>query len=173
MGDGLTGLDVADSGPDGRSGRRRILVVANETLVGEALRETVEERARGYRAEAFVVCPALNSRLRHWLSDVDRALAQAQLRLEATMAALEELGIRADGRVGDADPVQAMEDALRVFNADEIVVSTHPPGRSNWLEKNVVERARGRFEVTITHVVVDLERERTETQDASASAVNE
>ena len=52
-----------------------------------------------------------------------------------------------------------MDDALRTFGADEIVISTHPPGRSNWLEKGVIERAREHFAVPITHVVVDLERE--------------
>ena len=40
--------------------------------------------------------------------------------------------------------------------ADEVVVSTHPPGRSNWLEQGVVEQARLRFDVPVTHVVVDL-----------------
>ena len=53
-----------------------------------------------------------------------------------------------------------MEDGLRVFGPNEVIVSTHPPGRSNWLERDVVRRARERFDVPITHVVVDLERER-------------
>ena len=47
--------------------------------------------------------------------------------------------------------------SLREFPADEIVVSTHPPGRSHWLELGVVENARMRFDVPVTHVVVDLE----------------
>ena len=64
--------------------------------------------------------------------------------------------------LGDADPIQAMEDALRTFGADEIIVSTHPEGRSHWLERGVVERARERCEAPITHVVVDLEAEREE-----------
>jgi hypothetical protein len=68
--------------------------------------------------------------------------------------------VEARGEVGDADPIQAMDDALRTFGADEIVISTHPPGRSNWLEKEVIGRARERYPVPITHVVVDLERER-------------
>ncbi len=51
-----------------------------------------------------------------------------------------------------------MEDALRLFGADEIIISTHPEGRSHWLEKKVVESARERFAVPITHVVVDLRR---------------
>ena len=64
---------------------------------------------------------------------------------------------RRQGEVGDGDPLQAIEDALRTFGADEIVISTHPEGRSNWLERNVVGAARERFDVPITHVVVDLE----------------
>src|SRR5947207_1930291 len=58
--------------------------------------------------------------------------------------------------------LQAIEDALRTFGADEVIISTHPEGRSNWLEKGVVSGARERFAVPITHVVVDLERESEE-----------
>ena len=64
--------------------------------------------------------------------------------------------------VGDGDPLVAVDDAVRTFGPAEIVISTHPPGKSNWLERGVVEKARERFAVPITHVVVDLEREREE-----------
>ncbi len=139
-------------------GRRRILVVANETVAGRALRGEVVRRA-GADADVLVVCPALNSPLRHWASDEDGARAEAERRLGTSLAALASAGVEARGEVGDADPVQAMDDALRTFGADEIVISTHPPGRSNWLEKGVIERAGEHFAVPITHVVVDLERE--------------
>ena len=52
-----------------------------------------------------------------------------------------------------------MEDGLRRFPADEVIISTHPPGRSNWLERDVVERARALSDIKVTHVVVDLDRE--------------
>jgi uncharacterized membrane protein len=139
-------------------GRRRILVVANETVAGRALRAEVVLRAQG-DVDVLVVCPALNSPLRHWASDEDHARAEAQKRLDGSLAALAEAGVLARGEVGDADPIQAMEDALRTFGADEIILSTHPPGRSNWLEKGVVGRARESFDVPLTHVVVDLEHE--------------
>ena len=139
-------------------GRRRLLVVANETVAGRALREEVVRRAQG-ETDVLVVCPALNSQLRHWASDEDHAREVAQARLDESLAALAEEGVVARGEVGDADPVQAIDDALRTFGADEIVVSTHPPGRSNWLEKGVVARARESFDVPLTHVVVDLEHE--------------
>jgi cbb3-type cytochrome oxidase subunit 3 len=138
---------------------KRILVVANETVAGAALREAIQEAVEGERANVLVVSPALNSKLRHWTSDEDRARAAAEQRLGRSIAELEKLGISASGEVGDADPVQAIEDALRTFGPDLIVISTHPPGRSNWLEHGVVSSARERFAVPITHVVVDLEAE--------------
>jgi hypothetical protein len=136
--------------------KRRILVIANETVAGEELRKEIVRRARAPEAEVLVVCPALNSRLRHWLSDDDGARAEAARRLEASLRALASEGVAARGYVGDSDPVQALDDALRAHGADEVVISTHPPGRSNWLERGVVARARARHRVPIDHVVVDL-----------------
>ncbi|HET6657946.1 MAG TPA: hypothetical protein VFG61_08630 [Gaiellaceae bacterium] len=140
-------------------GRHRILVVANETVAGRSLRDEVVRRAVERDAQVLVVTPALNTRIRHWTSDEDTARGAAQARLDESLAALSRDGIDAQGTVGDDDPCQAIEDALRMFAADEIVVSTHPAGRSNWLEHGVVERAKERFDLPITHVVVDLERE--------------
>jgi hypothetical protein len=141
-------------------GRHRILVVANETLTGTALREEIEHRAEGDATEVFVVSPALNTKLKHWASDDDDARAQAHSRLQGMLDALDRDGFTATGDIGDGDPLQALEDGLRMFGADEVIVSTHPLGRSNWLERDVVRRARERFDVPITHVVVDLEHER-------------
>jgi uncharacterized membrane protein len=140
-------------------GTKRILVVANETAAGERLHDEIRRAAAGGPSEVLVVSPALNSPLRHWASDEDSARARAQDRLEASLARLREAGIEARGQVGDSDPLQAVEDALRTFGADEIVISTHPEGRSNWLERGVVEGARERFAVPITHVFVDLAAE--------------
>jgi membrane protein implicated in regulation of membrane protease activity len=140
-------------------GERRILVVANETVGGQTLRAMILEKSLGVREEVLVVTPALNSPLKHWISDEDGARAAAQERLDTSLAKLAEAGVQARGEVGDGDPLQAVEDALRTFGADEIIISTHPEGRSNWLERGVVERARERFAVPITHVVVDLERD--------------
>src|SRR6059058_3743477 len=147
-------------------GERRILVVANETVGGHTLRSMILERSLDVREQVLVVTPALNSPLKHWVSDEDGARDAAQERLDASLAVLAEAGVEARGEVGDGDPLQAIEDALRTFCADEIVISTHPPGRSNWLERGVVDKARERFAVPITHVVVDLEREREEVRGA-------
>jgi hypothetical protein len=141
-------------------GRRRILVVANETLHGQALRAEIVHRTGGRESEVRVVCPALNTKIKYWVSDEDEARQQAQGRLDAVLAQLAREGVEAQGDIGDSDPVQAVEDALRLFPADEMIISTHPHGRSNWLEQDVVGRTRERFPLPITHVVVDLEHER-------------
>ncbi len=141
----------------GAPDERRVLVVANETVGGEELMSAISELALGGKAEFFVVCPALNSRLKTWTSDEDPARAQAQKRLDATLSRLASVGIEAHGEVGDVDPFVAIEDGVRLFRPDEIVVSTHPEGRSNWLERGVVAAVRERFDVPVTHVVVDLE----------------
>jgi hypothetical protein len=138
----------------------RILVIANETVSGETLREVIAQKSEGFDEEVLVVCPALNSPLRHWVSDEDGARATARERLDESLVRLAEAGVNARGEIGDGDPLQAMEDALRTFGADEIIISTHPAGRSHWLERGVVGAARERFAVSITHVIVDLDAER-------------
>lgn len=133
------------------AGERRVLVIANETVTSEPLREEIRRAASG-GAEVLIVCPALNSRLRHWASDDSGARAGAQKRLDESLDHLRRAGIDARGEIGDSNPLQAIEDALRAFGASEIIISTHPEGRSNWLERGVVSAARERFNVSITHV---------------------
>jgi hypothetical protein len=134
---------------------RRILVIANETVEGTALHEVVRFRARDAGAEVLVVAPALNSRLRHWLSDEDVARRNAEGRLVRCLERFANAGIDAHGVVGDADPLQAIADSLRSFDADELVIATHPESRSHWLSRNIVGRARARFELPVRHIVVD------------------
>lgn len=148
----------------GGDGKHRVLVVANETVGGGALLEEIGKRAQGRDSEIFVVTPALaRSRASHWASDVDEAMETARQRMELSLIEIGRLGLRARGEVGDSDPNVAIEDALRVFPADEIVISTHPPQRSRWLERGVVDRARKEIDLPITHVVVDLAAERSTT----------
>lgn len=131
----------------------RILVVANETVGASELASLLRTRAADYEEDVLVVCPALNSKLRTWTSDEDGARDAAQGRLDATIASLRVAGVNASGTVGDGAPLQALEDALRTFPADEIVISTHPPGRSHWLEQGVVAEAERRYDVPVTHIV--------------------
>ncbi len=134
---------------------RRILVVANETLEGPRLRGEIVRMADGVAEDVLVVCPALNSQFRTWLSDEDGARDAASRRLAATLYDLTAGGITAVGEIGDGDPLQAIEDALRHFEADAILISTHPEGQSHWLERGVVDSARSRFGVPVTHVIGD------------------
>jgi GABA permease len=136
---------------------RRILVVANETVGGPELLSEIRAHSAAGRALVLVVCPALNPPLRHWVSDEDEARAAAAERLDASLAAMRAAGLDAGGEIGDGDPIQAIEDALRTFHPDELIISTHPAGRSHWLERGVVEKARERFALPVTHVVVDLD----------------
>jgi hypothetical protein len=145
----------------GGDGKHRVLVVANETVQGEALLAEIRNRCRDRDCEIRVVTPALTaSRASHWASDVDEAMELARQRMELSVIAIGELGLKAKGDIGDSDPNVAIEDALRVFPADEIVISTHPPQRSRWLERGVVDRAREQIDLPITHVVVDLTADR-------------
>lgn len=145
----------------GGDGKHRLLVVANETVGGAALLDEIRDRCRNRDCKILVVTPALAaSRAAHWASDTDEATELARQRMELSLIAIDALGLKAKGEIGDSDPNVAIEDALRVFPADEIVISTHPPERSHWLEHGVVERAREQIDLPISHVVVDLSVDR-------------
>jgi hypothetical protein len=136
-------------------GKRRILVVATEIVGGATPHDVILGADGEPPAEVLVIAPALNARLRHWLSDEDDARRAAGVRLEASLAHLRAAGIEAEGRVGDADPLQAVADALHQFGAEEIVITTHPDGRSHWLARDLVARARRRFAQPIRELVVE------------------
>jgi hypothetical protein len=154
-------------------GAYRLVVMANQTVGGRALLEEIKSRCQGRASEILVVVPALTSSpIEHWASDVDAAIAEARQRLEDSLRAMESAGLTARGNVGDHhEPNAALEDALRDFAADEVIISTHPPHKSRWLERGVVDRARREVPLPITHVVVDLQAEAAGAQGAAESAV--
>jgi hypothetical protein len=132
----------------------RILVVANQTCECESVRDQIRERAQtGGQSEVLILAPALNSRLKHWVSDTDDALVQAEQRVANTVESLRRGGVHAEGQVGDADPFNAIEDTLHTYDAGEIVISTHPPEHSHWLETDLLARTRAAFDGPVTHVV--------------------
>jgi GABA permease len=150
-------------------GTHRLLVVANQTVAGRALLQEIGNRCRGRECEALVITPALaSSRAAHWASDIDEGLELARERLDRSLAEIRGLGLAVRGEIGDSDPGLAIEDALRTFAADELVISTHPPQKSRWLERGVVDNARERLDLPVTHVVVDLEAERQRQDQAIA-----
>jgi len=140
---------------------RHVLVVANETVAGASLIETLRRRAEEGPLRVTVVCPVNNPREGYVIYE-DTRRAAARRRLDKTLGLLREGGIAADGFVVEADPVDAVRDSLAQLepDPDEIVVSTHPEERSGWLRRHVVERVqKAAGGIPVEHVVVDLTRE--------------
>lgn len=131
----------------------RVIALASEPVSGDALRAAIGDRAD--EAEVLVVAPALNSKLRFWMSDPDPAIERAEAVQEETVERMDEEGIDAAGDTGESDPVLAIQDALQTFPADEIVLFTHPRGKRNWLEEGVVEEVEERFGLPVAHLVVE------------------
>ena len=143
---------------------KRILVVANQTVGGQALIDAVTKQAskahdEGSPFEVFVVCPQNLPRKGSIVYD-ESVWSAAENRLNTTIAHLREVGIEAKGEVMDPDPYAATMDAVAEFHPHEIVISTLPATRSGWLRKDLVERVRQGAGLPMEHVVVDLERER-------------
>ena len=133
-------------------GTRHVLVVANETLAGAELREQILHDD-GARVEMDVLAPVLTSHVHFGVTDIDRELAEARTRLERSLAWAREQGIVARGEVGDPSPTIAIEDELRDFGADSVIVVTHPRERETWQERGELERLRRELDVPVTHAV--------------------
>ena len=134
---------------------RRVLVVANQTATSSALIAALRDRVNRGAVSFRLVVPALNSRLRHWLSDTDEAVTAAQRRGEHAEAVLKSHGFSISVEIGDSVPLLAIDDAMFHFHADEILISTLPPRGSHWLEHDLVELAHDRFGIPVRHVVAD------------------
>ena len=137
-----------------------LLVVANETVAGKELIEAVEQH-RTPGLQVTVVCP-VNAPREGYVVYQDTRRAAARRRLDKTLAGLREAGIAADGFVVEAEPVDAVRDALAQLepHVDEIIVSTHPEQKSGWLRRHVIEQIQGAAgTIPVEHVVVDLSRQ--------------
>ncbi len=144
----------------------RILVVANETLGGQALINAVTRRAEQAHeemrpVEVMVVCPQNQPKHGYVVYD-ETVRSAAENRLKTTIAQLRQAGIEATGEVMDPDPYNATMDALGIFTADEIIISTHPATRSGWMRRDLVERVTESFGLPVEHVVVDLDADRAQ-----------
>ncbi len=131
----------------------KLLVVTPEPVDANVLRSTLGDDVEG--AEVLVVSPAGNrSKLAFWVSDADDAIAEAEAAQEETVERLEEEGVDAAGDTGEAEPAQAIQDALATFKADRIVVFSHPDGDRDYREDEGLAGAEERFGIPLTHAVI-------------------
>jgi hypothetical protein len=135
---------------------RRYLVVANQTLGGQPLLRTIRKCRAAEPSNFHLVVPATPVS-EHGTWTEGKAIAVANERLERVLGLLQSEGAASTGEVGDANPLLAIDDALRRHEIDEIIISTLPPGLSRWLRQDLVHRAGRRFDLPITHVVATPE----------------
>jgi hypothetical protein len=135
-------------------GPTKLLVVANETVVGKPLIDAVKARAQKGPIEVHVICPQNQPRA-GWVGYGEEARWAAENRLKATLARLNEAGISATGAIEDPDPYTAIMDELGRTDYDEIIISTHPETRSGWLRRDLIERVKQATRRPVEHVVVD------------------
>ena len=133
-----------------------VLVVANETLVGEELVDALRRRAEHGPIRVTVVAPVTQPR-GGYVVYRDSRRASAGRRLDRVLAALRLAGIPAHGGVYDDEPLAAVKDVLASEQIDEVIVSTHPESTSGWLRKNLVEEIRkAAGDRPVEHVVSDV-----------------
>jgi len=139
-----------------------VLVVANETVAGRGLIEALERRAGEGGVELITVLAPVNNPRDGYVVYEDTRRAAAGRRLDRTLEVLRAEKIPAHGMVVEADPADAVRDALNQLEPPptEILVSTHPLPKSGWLRKNVLDRIRAAApDLPVEHIVVDLAAE--------------
>jgi len=136
--------------------RRKLLVVANETLTGDELLDAVRRRAEEGPVLVTVVAP-VNAPREGYVVYQDTRRASAGRRLERTLAKLRAAGIPATGHVVDNDPLTAVRDGIAMEEPDEIVVSTHPESKSGWRRRNLIDEiVRAAGDIPVEHVVSEV-----------------
>jgi hypothetical protein len=133
--------------------RFRILVVAcGRWPVAGSIEELLSHAGRR-RVSVFVTAPVLESRIGVLTGD-QNGYDDATRRLKVTLDALRGAGLQTEGAVGPNDPLQAADDGVRRFPADEIVFITHSDGPTYWVEDGVIDLARSRYEAPVRHIAV-------------------
>lgn len=127
-----------------RTGAANVLVLANETVLGEALLDRIRQRAEAGQVSFLIVCPQSDP--------LESAHPEAERRLRAALSTLRGEGIEAHGQIAHPDPYTAAMVVLGDERIDEIVVSTFPGERSGWLRRDLVERLRSDAGVPVEHV---------------------
>jgi phosphopantetheine adenylyltransferase len=130
----------------GRTGAN-VLVVANETVLGEQLLDRIRARAEEGTASFLIICPQSDpSRGEH---------PEAERRLRAALSLLRSEGIDVHGQIAHPDPFAAAMEAVVDERTDELIVSTYPGERSGWLRRDLVGRLRSQTGLPVQHVVVE------------------
>ena len=137
---------VVDLGRD-EGAPANVLVVANETVVGEPLLARIRERAARSPASFLLVSPQSDP--------TQSSHPAAEARLRRALAELRGHGIDAHGQVAHPDPFTAAAQAVSDERIDEIIVSTFPGERSGWLRRDLVGRLQRELDLPVEHVVVD------------------
>ncbi len=137
---------------------RTVLVVANETIGGKPLIDSVRQHA-AEEDTRFVLCvPQSRPRAGYVVYD-DAVFDAAQARVDLALGFVRSEGITAVGEVGDPDPYAATLDAVREYNPDAIIISTLPESRSGWLRRDLIDRMRQATGLPVEHVVTDLDND--------------
>jgi hypothetical protein len=131
----------------------RVVVIADASCPSEDMRATLLERAAGRETEALVVAPTLASRLDRLTGD-EGAYEEARRRLESALAELRRAGIAARGHIGAHDPIQAADDGLREFEAEELIIVSDPGAEESTFGEDVVEAAQMRFDLPVTGITL-------------------
>jgi hypothetical protein len=133
-----------------------VLVFLNEVAGGRRLLEATRERVANGVAEVAVVAPQ-NQPIAGQIVDRDEVREAAQSRVEVTQAVFREFGIESTGAVMDPDSALALDDAIRAFVPREVLLSCLYETRFGFTRKDLVEWAKQKFEVPITHIAVRIE----------------
>lgn len=136
---------------------RRYLVVANQTLGGSALLARLRAIAQEGPASFHVLVPATHPQ-KQWTWTEGKATAIARERLEQALELFGELGVEVTGSIGSERAIDAIHDALRSGEFDEILLSTLPPGPSRWLRQDLPRRVARAFDLPVTHIIGEAER---------------
>ena len=136
---------VVDQSTDGAEAN--VLVIANETVVGDPLLDRIRERAARSPASFLIICPQ---------SDPAQAdHPEAERRLRRALSILRAEGIEAHGQVAHPDPYTAAMQAIHDERTDEVIVSTFAPERSPWMKKNLIQRLHNDSKLPVEHVVLE------------------
>lgn len=132
----------------GQRAGRKVLVISTVARSAEALREAIGDGV----GELRVVVPVVHQSRLQWLANADDE-PREQAEQEAAQIGRELPSQKTESTAGDADPMTAVNDALRDFAADEVVVVTRPNEQAGWLEEGkageIAEQLRG---VKVTRV---------------------